>query len=73
MICSGFSLIAVSNQCLCACLFLCVSDDEDDKKLTKAEVALVALGPCTVVALVVIFVAWRWRKKTRKHKEYDNV
>ena len=57
------------------CLFvsLYVSDDEDDKKLTKTDVILLALGLCTLAVLVVVFLACRFCKKTRQRQEYDEV
>ena len=68
--------VMVSNQCLFACLFVClfVSDDEDDKKLTKTGVILLALGLCVLAVLLVIaVVACRLHKKSRQRKLYVEV
>lgn len=59
------------------CLFvsLYVSDDEDDKKLTKTGVILLAFGLCMLAVLVVVaVVACRLHKKTiRQRQDYDEV
>ena len=58
------------------CLFvsLYVLDDEDNKKLTKTGVILLALGLCVLVVLVVMaVVAWRFHKKSRQREDYAEV
>lgn len=58
------------------CLFvsLYVLDDEDNKKLTKTGVILLALGLCVLVVLAVMaVVAWRFHKKSRQREDYDEV
>ena len=61
------------------CLFvsLYVSDAEDDKKLTKTGVILLAFGLCILAVLVAVrvvaLVACRLHKKTRQRQDYDEV
>ena len=54
------------------CLF--VSDDDDDKKLTKTGIILLAFGLSMLAVLVVVaVVACRLHKKTRQRQDYDEV
>ena len=54
------------------CLF--VSDDDDDKKLTKTGIILLAFGLSMLAVLVVVAaVACKLHKKTRQRQDYDEV
>lgn len=51
-----------------------LKDDEDNKKLTKTGVILLALGLCVLVVLAVVaVVAWRFHKKSRQREDYAEV